>query len=175
LHEFLTIAWENSAHHRCIIWDWTSLRNRQVEAPFISNFIFGSEYAKHGSHLILAARRTDRLNDLKARLESEFPKSRVIALTMDVRDKSTVDSAIESLPAEFKNIDILLNNAGLVLGLDPLEMVNSEELNIMLDTNVKGLIYVTQAVLPLMKKRPWGAIVNLNSIAGTEAYPNGSI
>ena len=133
------------------------------------------EYAKHGSNLILTARRIDRLHDLQKQIASDYPLSRVHSVTLDVRDKKMVESCVSTLPPEFKEIDILVNNAGLVLGLDPLEVVNEDELNIMLDTNVKGLLFVTQALLPSMKKRPWGAIVNINSIAGTEAYANGSI
>jgi 3-hydroxy acid dehydrogenase/malonic semialdehyde reductase len=112
---------------------------------------------------------------LKAKLSEDYPNSRVFAVTLDVRNKKQVQEAVASLPAQFKEIDILVNNAGLVIGLDPLETVNEDELNTMLDTNVKGLMFVTQSILPLMKQRPWGAIVNLNSIAGTEAYANGSV
>ncbi|KAJ3320333.1 hypothetical protein HDV06_005364 [Boothiomyces sp. JEL0866] len=133
------------------------------------------EYAKHGSHLILAARRIERLDSLKSMFAKDYPSVKVHALKLDVRSKDLVFEAIKSLPKEFKDIDILVNNAGLVIGVDPLETVSEEAINTMFDTNVKGLVYVTQAVLPGMKERQRGAIVNISSIAGTEAYPNGSI
>ncbi|KAJ3270393.1 hypothetical protein HDV01_007859 [Terramyces sp. JEL0728] len=133
------------------------------------------EYAKHGSHLVLTARRQDRLDSLKTAFAKEYPSVKVHALKLDVRNKDLVLDAIKSLPNEFKDIDILVNNAGLVIGVDPLETVGEDAINTMFDTNVKGLIYVTQAVLPGMKERQRGAIVNISSIAGTEAYPNGSI
>jgi 3-hydroxy acid dehydrogenase / malonic semialdehyde reductase len=128
------------------------------------------EYAKHGSKLILCARRTGRLEELRSQL-----KTPVHTITMDVRDRSQVFQAIAELPTEFKNVDILINNAGLVMGVDPVETVPSESVNTMFDTNVKGLLNVTQALLPGMKQRNQGWIVNVSSIAGTEAYANGSI
>lgn len=133
------------------------------------------EYARQNANLILFARRTDRLATLKQEFSTEFPSIKVFTSTVDVRSRSRVFEAIESLPTDFKRIDILVNNAGLVLGMDPLETVSEEALTTMLDTNVKGLVNVTQACLPGMKKLDWSAIVNISSIAGSEAYANGSI
>nr|KAJ3415087.1 hypothetical protein HK105_001597 [Polyrhizophydium stewartii] len=94
---------------------------------------------------------------------------------MDVRNREQVFAAIEALPAEFRDIDVLVNNAGLALGTEPAATVSMESVDTMFDTNVKGLINVTQAVLPVMKKRNSGHIVNVSSVAGTQAYPGGSI
>ncbi|KAJ3330465.1 hypothetical protein HDU91_003569, partial [Kappamyces sp. JEL0680] len=118
-------------------------------------------------------RRVDRLEELKKVFAKEYPSVKVHSIVLDVRNKEKVVEAIARLPTEFQNIDILVNNAGLVIGVDPIETVSEEAINTMFDTNVKGLMYVTQAVLPGMKKRDWGCIVNINSIAGTEAYANG--
>ncbi|KAL2918172.1 hypothetical protein HK105_202099 [Polyrhizophydium stewartii] len=133
------------------------------------------EYARAGAHLILTARRVDRLASLAKELKAQHPSVRVLPVAMDVRDRKQVFSAIEGLPEEFRNVDVLVNNAGLVIGVDPVETVAPEAVDTMFDTNVKGLINVTQAVLPIMKKRNSGHIVNLSSVAGTQAYPGGSI
>ncbi|KAI8895793.1 hypothetical protein BC833DRAFT_600003 [Globomyces pollinis-pini] len=131
------------------------------------------EYAKAGSNLILTARRFERLVELKSQLAKDYPSVKVHSIALDVRHRQAVIDAIHDLPGEFKNIDILVNNAGLVVGVDPVESVSVEAIDTMFDTNVKGLLHVTQAILPGMKERSSGYIVNINSIAGTEAYPNG--
>jgi 3-hydroxy acid dehydrogenase / malonic semialdehyde reductase len=131
------------------------------------------EYAKNGTHLILCARRTEKLLELERKIKVDFPNVRVLPLTLDVRYRKTVFDQIKSLPNSFKNIDILVNNAGLVKGMDYVADVPMEKIDVMFDTNVKGLINVTQAVLPGMKERNSGIIVNINSIAGTETYPGG--
>jgi NADP-dependent 3-hydroxy acid dehydrogenase YdfG len=128
------------------------------------------EYAKHGSKLILCARRASRLQELKQELRTP-----VHTITLDVRDRAQVFQSLQNLPKEFQDVDILVNNAGLVIGVDPVETVAPESVDTMFDTNVKGLLNVTQAVLPGMKERNRGWIVNVGSIAGTEAYANGSI
>ncbi|KAJ3094363.1 hypothetical protein HK100_006156 [Physocladia obscura] len=126
-------------------------------------------------NLILTGRRADRLDAIKAELLASFQGLNVHTVPLDVRDRAKVFEAIESLPAAFKNIDILVNNAGLVQGLDTLENVTPEDFNTMFDTNVKGLMNVTQAVLPGLKARNNGYIINISSIAGTQVYPGGGI
>eukprot|EP00842_Homolaphlyctis_polyrhiza_P005329 jgi/Hompol1/5798/HPOL_004716-RA len=131
------------------------------------------EFAKCGSNIIITARRTELINSVANSLK-DLP-IRVLPLTLDVRNREDVFKAIKDLPEEFRNIDVLVNNAGLSIGLDPLETVSPEALDTMFDTNVKGLVNVTQAVLPILKSRPSAHIINIGSIAGTEAYPGGSI
>ncbi|KAI8144328.1 hypothetical protein BJV82DRAFT_607017 [Fennellomyces sp. T-0311] len=129
------------------------------------------EFAKEGSNLILAARRVERLQGLKQELEKTYPSITVIAVQLDVRDKKEIDSVVAQVPP----VDVLVNNAGMVLGLDPLEKVDEAEFDQMFATNVKGLVFLTQAVIPSMRARQTGHIINLGSIAGKQAYPNGSI
>ncbi|CAG8717521.1 19215_t:CDS:2, partial [Racocetra fulgida] len=119
---------------------------------------------------ILTARRIDRLNELKQNILSEHPKIKVYTRQLDVRDKSTVDQLVSSLPSDLKEIDVLVNNAGniIVKGMDKIDNVSSDDIDIMVDTNVKGLLYVTQAVLPRMKERQKGHIINIGSISETE-------
>lgn len=132
-----------------------------------------AEYAKHGSHLILCARRTSRLIGIQDQFKIDYPDIKVHPITLDVRSRESVFEAIKSLPKEFQEIDILVNNAGLVVGVDKVEDVTPEAVDTMFDTNVKGLLHITQAILPGMKSRARGHVVNINSIAGTEAYANG--
>ncbi|CAG8515015.1 8650_t:CDS:10, partial [Racocetra persica] len=124
---------------------------------------------------ILTARRIDRLNELKQNIISEHPNIKVYTRQLDVRDKSTVDQLVSSLPSDLKDIDVLVNNAGLVKGVDKIENVSSDDIDIMIDTNVKGLLYVTQAVLPRMKERQKGHIINIGSISGQQVYANGGV
>ncbi|ORZ25236.1 hypothetical protein BCR42DRAFT_479615 [Absidia repens] len=133
------------------------------------------EFAKAGSNLILTARRVNRLDELKKELQQRYSGIQVHTVGLDMRDKSSIDKAVSSLPGDFKRVDILVNNAGLVLGMDPLEKVTEEAYTTMFDTNVKGLVFLTQAILPGMRERNQGHIVQLGSVAGKEAYPGGSI
>ena len=94
---------------------------------------------------------------------------------MDVRDRAQVFKEFGNLPESFKNVDVLVNNAGLVIGMDSIETVSEEAINTMFDTNVKGLLNVTQAILPGMKLRNRGHIINISSISGTQVYPNGGV
>ena len=121
--------------------------------------------------LILCGRRNERLNELALEL-SKFTE--VHTLVFDVRDKEMVFQQIHSLPENFKNIDVLINNAGNAHGLAPFQDADLEDLEMMIDGNVKGLIYVTKAVLPLMIPQKSGHIINLSSTAGKEAYTNGT-
>lgn len=121
--------------------------------------------------LILCGRRQNRLDELKAILSKE---TEVFTLNFDVRDKEAIFNSIDSLPEEWKSIDILINNAGNAHGLAPFDEANLDDLEAMIDINVKGLIYVSKAVMPLIKKSKNGHIVNLSSIAGKEVYTNGT-
>lgn len=131
-------------------------------------------FAQHNYHLILAARRIANLEQLAAQLISDFGV-KVITLDLDVRNQEDVAAKLSSLPAEWKNIDVLVNNAGLSQGLDPIQEGNLADWDTMIDTNIKGLLYITRAVTPWMVKRQSGHIVNIGSIAGKETYANGNV
>ena len=127
-----------------------------------------------GASLVLAARRQGRLKDLADTLKARFG-TKSLLLELDVRDRGAVDRAFASLPSEWQAAEILVNNAGLGRGLDRLQDGNPEEWDEMLDTNVKGLLYVTKAVLPGMVARGKGHVINIGSIAGRELYPGGNV
>lgn len=130
--------------------------------------------AKEGcGKLILAARRTERLSTLKTELEQLGAE--VCTITLDVRDKSAVDRAFGRLPKGFERVDVLLNNAGLASGLDTFDNADMNDIEVMIDTNVKGLIYVSKAIIPHMIKQGAGHIINVASIAGKEVYGNGNV
>ncbi|HKK38566.1 MAG TPA: SDR family NAD(P)-dependent oxidoreductase [Cryomorphaceae bacterium] len=128
--------------------------------------------AKEGYRLILTGRRADRLDGLQKELSA---LTEVFVMPFDVRNEGEVNDAFEALPHEWKNIDILINNAGLAMGKAHLEGGLTEDWDQMLDTNVKGLLYVTKAVLPLLKRSKNAHIINIGSIAGTEVYPGGNV
>jgi len=130
------------------------------------------EFAKHGIRLILCGRRKERLDNLQILLSKQTD---ILTLNFDVRDKAEVFKSIESLPESFKRIDILINNAGNAHGLDPIQDGNIEDWDAMLDINVKGLLYVSKAVIPQMTKRQSGHIINIGSSAGREVYPKGNV
>jgi len=132
------------------------------------------KFARNGYNIIITGRRTDRLNKLKNELLS-FGKIKVLSLTFDVRNRDEVASVILNLPEEWKNIDILVNNAGLAVGLDHIDNGLIDDWERMIDTNVKGLLYVTRAVTPLMVARGQGHIINIGSIAGKDVYENGNV
>jgi len=129
-------------------------------------------FAQNGYKLILCGRRADRLNQLKEKLNS---KANVECLVFDVRDKDEVFAKINSLPEAFKQIDILINNAGNAHGLDTFDEGSLEDWDAMIDINVKGLLYVSKAIIPGMTSRKSGHIINIGSIAGKEVYPKGNI
>lgn len=131
-------------------------------------------FAKAGYRIILNARRKDRLVELKKELESTY-NCEILLLPFDVRDQKTVEENIENLPEAWKSIHILLNNAGLALGLGTIDQGHLEHWDTMIDTNVKGLLYVTKAVLPYIEKDGSGQIINIGSIAGKEVYDNGNV
>ena len=130
-------------------------------------------FAENGYGVIITGRRKERLNDLVIEIRNKG--TNVIALNFDVRKKEEVDSAVHGLPDEWKNIDILVNNAGLAVGLSHIDKGDTDDWERMIDTNVKGLLYVTRAVVPLMVARNSGHIFNISSIAGKEVYENGNV
>jgi 3-hydroxy acid dehydrogenase/malonic semialdehyde reductase len=130
-------------------------------------------FAQQGAHIIIAARRTQKLLDLKQEILQLGVRCKEI--TLDVRNRQSVFDTVASLDREWEEIDILVNNAGLVIGTDPVESVGEEAMNTMLDTNVKGLLNTTQAVLLGMKKRNRGHIIHISSISGTQVYPGGGM
>jgi 3-hydroxy acid dehydrogenase/malonic semialdehyde reductase len=128
--------------------------------------------AKNGYKVIICGRREDRLIALEKEL-SEFTE--VQTLSFDVRDKKAVFESINSLPETFSEIDILINNAGNAHGLDPIQNGDLDDWDAMIDINVKGLLYVSKAIIPQMIERKSGHIINIGSIAGKEVYPNGNV
>ena len=130
------------------------------------------EFAKHGIDLILCGRRKDRLDIIKKELGSQV---NILTLNFDVRDKNQVFDAINSLPDNFKTIDILINNAGNAHGLDPIQSGSIEDWDAMIDINVKGLLYMSKAIIPQMVERQSGHIINIGSSAGKEVYPKGNV
>lgn len=131
------------------------------------------QYAALGDRLILTGRRHEKLQELCKALKTKFDTP-TIDLCFDVRDRAACFTAIENLPDEWKAIDILVNNAGLAAGRDSFDKANLDDWELMLDTNVKGLMYISKAVIPLMQARKKGHIVNMGSIAGKEVYANGN-
>ena len=131
-------------------------------------------FARNGHDCIITGRREERLDALQAELENKFNVA-IYTLCFDVRDKVQVNKAIESLPPEWADIDILVNNAGLALGRDYFDEASLDDWETMLDTNVKGLIYVTKALLPSMTKRNSGHIINIGSTAAKEVYEKGNV
>jgi 3-hydroxy acid dehydrogenase/malonic semialdehyde reductase len=131
-------------------------------------------FAAEGSKVLLCARRREKLEKLARDLEREH-KVPVHAFVLDVRDQAAVDAAVAGLPAEWRAVDVLVNNAGLSRGLDKLPNGLVSDWEEMIDTNIKGLLYVTRAVLPGMVERGRGHIINIGSIAGHEVYPAGNV
>jgi 3-hydroxy acid dehydrogenase/malonic semialdehyde reductase len=129
-------------------------------------------FANEGWKTILVGRRQDRLDRLKTQLSSMMP---VHSICLDVRDQKRVLENIDQLPEPFKEIDVLINNAGLALGLGGVHDADVEDWETMIDTNIKGLLYVTRAVLPAMVARQSGHIINLGSVAGSWPYPGGNV
>ena len=131
-------------------------------------------FADQGAKLILAARREERLKILAEELKTKH-YAEILTLKLDVRNNDDVQKAIGGLDSKWSSIDILINNAGLSRGLDKLYEGKIQDWEEMIDTNVKGLLYISRAVIPYMVKRNSGHIVNIGSIAGHEVYPNGSV
>jgi 3-hydroxy acid dehydrogenase/malonic semialdehyde reductase len=127
-------------------------------------------FAADGDRVVVTARRADRIDELAKELGDA-----VLPITFDVRDRAAVAAAVAGLPAEFAEIDVLVNNAGLALGLEPAYKADLDQWDQMVDTNCKGLTYCTRAILPGMVARRRGHVINLGSIAGTYPYPGGNV
>jgi 3-hydroxy acid dehydrogenase / malonic semialdehyde reductase len=130
-------------------------------------------FAAQGYRLILIARRQERLDLLKAQLESET-QAKVYIQCCDVRNQVEVENVLQALPIEWRNIDVLINNAGLAKGKAPIHEMSFDHMNQMIDTNVKGLLHVSKTVAQWMIERKAGTIINIGSIAGKETYPGGN-
>ncbi|WGF93522.1 SDR family NAD(P)-dependent oxidoreductase [Aequorivita marisscotiae] len=129
-------------------------------------------FAKNGVRLVLCGRRADRLKTISDELSAS---TEVYTLKFDIRNKEEVFSAVQSLPKNFSEIDILINNAGNAHGLDSINDGNTDDWDAMLDINVKGLLYVSKAIVPKMIERKRGHIINIGSTAGKEVYPKGNV
>jgi len=131
-------------------------------------------FAAAGWRVIITARRTERLRLLKTKLEENY-QAEVLALPLDVSNRSQVFETVAALPEEWKKIDVLVNNAGLALGRESFQDGDVDDWEIMIDTNLKGLLYVSKAVIPLMVHANAGHIINMGSIAGKEVYKDGNV
>lgn len=131
-------------------------------------------FARAGNDLIICGRREDRLLDLQRSLTADF-NVEVLPLVFDVRNPEEVNEAVNALPEPWRHIEILVNNAGLAVGLNTVQDGLVDDWERMIDTNIKGLLYVTRAISPLMVARNRGHIINIGSIAGKEVYPNGNV
>ena len=132
------------------------------------------KFAEHGCNIIINGRRTDKLLELENEI-SNTCGVKVFPLPFDVSNKEEVNKAVHALPHEWKEIDVLVNNAGLASGLSLIHEGDTEDWDKMIDTNVKGLLYVSRAVMPMMIERSKGHIINISSIAGKEAYLKGNV
>ncbi len=127
-------------------------------------------FAAKGYRLILCGRRQERLT----KLQQQLGEAEIHTLSFDVRNQKQVKEALDSLPERFEDIDVLVNNAGLALGLEPAHEALMEDWEIMVDTNIKGLLYMTRQIIPGMVKRGDGHVVNIGSVAGSYPYPGGN-
>lgn len=132
------------------------------------------KFAESGCNVIITGRRLERLENLEAKIKTDFGV-KVYPVLLDVRNRKAVKECIEFLPHDFSHIDILVNNAGLGRGLEPLFVGDEEGWDEMIDTNFKGLLYVSKEVSKIMIKQKSGHIINIGSIAGREVYPNGNV
>lgn len=130
--------------------------------------------AQNNFNLILTGRRNERLKQLKQKI-SEVSESEIFLLNFDIRSQKECETAINSLPNKWKKIDVLLNNAGLAAGFNTVQDGIVDDWDRMIDTNIKGLLYITRIVSPLMIERGTGHIINISSIAGKETYPSGNV
>lgn len=127
-----------------------------------------------GYNLVITGRRAERLEQLTKELIQKY-QVKVLPLCFDIRDNEACTKAVENLPAEFKIIDLLINNAGLAAGASPFQESNMDDFEQMIDTNVKGLLFITKLIIPGMIEKESGHIINISSISGFEVYPNGSV
>lgn len=132
------------------------------------------QFAANQYNLILIGRREERLKQLSAELQAKY-SIQIKALVLDVRNKEDVQNQLEALPDEWKAVNVLINNAGLSRGLDPINVGNTDDWDVMIDTNIKGFLYITKVVSNWMVKTKSGHIINIGSIAGKETYPSGNV
>jgi NADP-dependent 3-hydroxy acid dehydrogenase YdfG len=132
------------------------------------------KYAAQNYNLIICGRRIERLNKLKQDLEEKY-SIKVLISSFDIQNKEAVKAAVEAIPTEWKSIDILINNAGLAAGLSEIQNGNFDDWDTMIDTNLKGVLYITRLISPLMMERKQGHIFNIGSIAGKYVYPKGNV
>jgi NADP-dependent 3-hydroxy acid dehydrogenase YdfG len=132
------------------------------------------KFAAHGYDIIITGRRMDRLESLGSALKENFGTN-TLRLDFDVQDKEAVFKSLAAVPSEWQNIDVLINNAGLALGRDYFEEADLQDWETMIDTNLKGLLYVTRAVLPWMVSRKKGHIINMGSVAAKQVYEKGNV
>ena len=132
------------------------------------------KFAEHGYDVIIAGRREERLNQLEHIIKDTYDV-KVFSLCFDVRDKIKTEEELNALPHDWKEVDVLVNNAGLASGLSTIQDGDINDWELMIDTNVKGLLYVSRTVIPWMVKRNKGHIINIGSIAGKEVYPKGNV
>lgn len=131
-------------------------------------------FASQGWNCILTGRRNDRLEKLTFILKNAHNVD-ILPLCFDVRDRKATLDTLGKIPARWQDIDVLVNNAGLASGFGPIDEGNPDDWDVMIDTNIKGLLYVSHAIIPMMKKRKQGHIINIGSIAGKETYKNGNV
>lgn len=131
-------------------------------------------FAKHNWRVITTGRRKERLLKQAAELKTKYD-AEILPLAFDIQDKKAVEKALASLKQTWQNIDVLVNNAGLALGREPIHEADTQDWDTMIDTNIKGLLYITQPIAKQMKARGAGHIINLSSIAAKEVYPNGNV
>ena len=132
-------------------------------------------FAKAGAHLILCARSLEKIKELGERLEAQY-KIEILACELDVQDKKLVNDTIDALPEKWREIDILVNNAGLARGMEKLHEGNPDEWDAVIDTNVKGVLYLTRKIVPFMlENQVNGHVINIGSTAGIHAYPSGAV
>ncbi len=132
------------------------------------------KFAEHGYQLIITGRREDRLRAIEKEI-SELHGTKIQSLSYDIRDQEATKNSINSLPHDFKTIDVLVNNAGLAAGFSTIQEGNTEDWDLMIDTNIKGLLYTSRLIMPMMINAGKGHIINMSSIAGKEVYPKGNI
>ena len=132
------------------------------------------KFAEHNYNVIITGRRKERLDELEELIKNKYNVN-VLSLCFDVRKRMEVKEIIEAIPHAWNSIDVLVNNAGLAMGLSMIQEGNIDDWEIMIDTNIKGLLYISRAVIPGMIERHSGHIINIGSLAGKEAYPKGNV
>ncbi len=132
------------------------------------------KFAEHGTNVIICGRRQERLDELEKTITDTYGV-KVLSLCFDVRNRKQVEDELGAIPHNWREIDVLVNNAGLASGLSSIQEGNIDDWEVMIDTNVKGLLYVSRFILPWMIERRKGHVINIGSIAGKEAYPRGNV